>query len=227
MTMKFTDVKGFAFDLDGVITDTARFHGQAWRQTADKVGTPWTQDLADSLRGISRMASLELILKAGGHENDYSQAEKEKLAQQKNDRYQALIATLTPDDILPGISDFLAELQREHYKMAIASASKNAPLILDKLGLANKFVGVVDPNTLHHGKPDPEIFVKSAELLGLPVAQVAGVEDAVAGIAAINGAGEFSIGIGDADLLSAADVVFRDTSRLTLENIKFKAQLKD
>ena len=99
--MKFEDLKGFAFDLDGVIADTARFHGQAWHQLADKVGTEWTPELADALKGVSRMDSLELILKAGGHENDYTQEEKEALATEKNDNYIKLVETLTPADILP------------------------------------------------------------------------------------------------------------------------------
>ena len=104
--MKFEELKGFAFDLDGVIADTARFHGQAWHQLADKVGTEWTPELADSLKGVSRMDSLELILKAGGHENDYSHDEKVALATEKNDNYIKLVETLTPADILPGMKAF-------------------------------------------------------------------------------------------------------------------------
>lgn len=98
--MSFSDLKGFAFDLDGVIADTARFHGQAWRQIADKVGTEWTPELADGLKGMSRMDSLELILKSGNHENEYTQEEKEAIAKEKNDNYLKLVETLTPDDVL-------------------------------------------------------------------------------------------------------------------------------
>ena len=105
--MKFADIKGFAFDLDGVIADTAKFHSQAWHQTATKVGTEWTPELQEALKGVSRMDSLEMILKAGGHENDYSLAEKEALAAEKNDNYGKLIATLTSADILPGMQGLL------------------------------------------------------------------------------------------------------------------------
>lgn len=216
--MNFSEIKGFAFDLDGVIADTAKFHGQAWHKTADKVGTKWTSTLADGLKGVSRMDSLEMILTAGGHEQEYTQAQKEALAAQKNDEYLTLIKTLTPNDILPGISAFLIELQSAGYLMAVASASKNAPTILKQLNLTDYFVGIVDPATLTAGKPDPDIFIKSAELMQLEPTQVAGIEDSSAGIDAINSAKELSIGIGVN--LSAADVNFTDTSEVSINNIK-------
>ncbi|HJA72956.1 MAG TPA: beta-phosphoglucomutase [Candidatus Limosilactobacillus faecipullorum] len=216
--MKFEELKGFAFDLDGVIADTAKFHSQAWHQTADKVGTTWTPELQEALKGVSRMDSLEMILKAGGHENDYTQAEKEALAAEKNENYGKLIATLTPDDILPGMKAFLDELIANGYKLSLASASKNAPKILKYLGLTDYFVGIVDPATLHAGKPDPEIFARAAEILDLPANQVAGLEDSSAGIESINGAGELSIGIGSQ--LTAAKVKFNSTAEVSLANIK-------
>ncbi len=216
--MQFEQIKGFAFDLDGVIADTARFHGQAWHQVADKVGTPWTRELADGLKGVSRMDSLEMILKAGGHENDYSQDEKVKLATEKNDNYLKLVATLTPADILPGMKAFLDELKAAGYSLVLASASKNAPKVLKYLQLADYFEGIVDPASLSHSKPDPEIYVRAAELLQLPADQVAGVEDAQAGIQAINGAGELSVGIGAN--LHDADVRFDSTADVSLTNIK-------
>lgn len=216
--MQFEHIKGFAFDLDGVIADTARFHGQAWHQVADKVGTPWTKELADGLKGVSRMDSLEMILKAGGHENDYSQDEKVQLATEKNDNYLKLVATLTPADILPGMKAFLDELKAAGYSLVLASASKNAPKVLKYLQLADYFEGIVDPASLSHSKPDPEIYVRAAELLQLPASQVAGVEDAQAGIQAINGAGELSIGIGAN--LHDADVRFDSTADVSLANIK-------
>ena len=216
--MKFEELKGFAFDLDGVIADTAKFHSQAWHQTADKVGTTWTPELQEALKRVSRMDSLEMILKAGGHENDYTQAEKEALAAEKNENYGKLIATLTPDDILPGMKAFLDELIANGYKLSLASASKNAPKILKYLGLTDYFVGIVDPATLHAGKPDPEIFARAAEILDLPANQVAGLEDSSAGIESINGAGELSIGIGSQ--LTAAKVKFNSTAEVSLANIK-------
>lgn len=216
--MKFEDLKGFAFDLDGVIADTARFHGQAWHQLADKVGTEWTPELADSLKGVSRMDSLELILKAGGHENDYTQEEKEALATEKNDNYIKLVETLTPADILPGMKSLLDELKDNGYHIVLASASKNAPKVLKYLQITDYFEGIVDPAKLSHGKPDPEIYSEAAKLMNLPANQVAGLEDAQAGVESINRAGEVSIGFG-ASLKDAA-VKFDDTSEVSLVAIK-------
>lgn len=216
--MKFEDLKGFAFDLDGVIADTARFHGQAWHQLADKVGTEWTPELADSLKGVSRMDSLELILKAGGHENDYSHDEKVALATEKNDNYIKLVETLTPADILPGMKDFLDELKDHGYHIVLASASKNAPKVLKYLQITDYFEGIVDPAKLTHGKPDPEIYSEAAKLMDLPANQVAGLEDAQAGIESINRAGETSIGFGAS--LKDADVKFTETGEVSLAAIK-------
>lgn len=216
--MKFEDLKGFAFDLDGVIADTARFHGQAWHQLADKVGTEWTPELADSLKGVSRMDSLELILKAGGHENDYTQEEKEALATEKNDNYIKLVETLTPADILPGMKNLLDELKDNGYHIVLASASKNAPKVLKYLQITDYFEEIVDPAKLSHGKPDPEIYSEAAKLMNLPANQVAGLEDAQAGVESINRAGEVSIGFG-ASLKDAA-VKFDDTSEVSLAAIK-------
>lgn len=216
--MKFDDLKGFAFDLDGVIADTARFHGQAWHQLADKVGTKWTPELADGLKGVSRMDSLELILKTGGHENDYTKEQKLALAAEKNDNYLKLVETLTPADILPGMKEFLDELKANGYHMVLASASKNAPKVLKYLQISDYFEDIVDPASLKHGKPDPEIYATAAKLMGLPANQVAGLEDAQAGIQSINGAGEVSIGIG-VDLTDA-DVKFNDTGEVSLAAIK-------
>lgn len=216
--MKFEDLKGFAFDLDGVIADTARFHGQAWHQLADKVGTEWTPELADSLKGVSRMDSLELILKAGGHENDYTQEEKEALATEKNDNYIKLVETLTPADILPGMKNLLDELKDNGYHIVLASASKNAPKVLKYLQITDYFEGIVDPAKLSHGKPDPEIYSEAVKLMNLPANQVAGLEDAQAGVESINRAGEVSIGFG-ASLKDAA-VKFDDTSEVSLAAIK-------
>lgn len=216
--MNFSDIKGFAFDLDGVIADTARFHGQAWHQLADKVGTKWTDELANNLKGVGRMDSLEMILKAGGHENDYTQDQKVALATEKNDNYLKLVATLTPKDILPGMKGFLDELKAAGYHIVLASASKNAPKVLKYLKLTDYFEGIVDPATLSKSKPDPEIYTRSAELMNLPANEVAGVEDAQAGIDSINAAGELSIGIGAN--LKGADIKFNSTSEVSLDALK-------
>ena len=219
---KFSEIKGFAFDLDGVITDTAKFHTQAWHALADQVNVTWTPELQESLKGIDRMGSLEMILKAGNKQDDYTHDEKVALASWKNNHYVELISGLTPDDILPGMADFIKELNDKGYKASVASASKNAPFILDRLQLTDSFVGIVDPSTLTANKPDPEIYVRAAELFSLPPEQVIGLEDAASGIQAINGAGEVSLGIGNAEILHDADIRFESTADVTLANIAAK-----
>lgn len=216
--MSFSDIKGFAFDLDGVIADTARFHGEAWHQVADKVGTEWTEELADGLKGLSRGDSLDLILKSGHHEDEYTQEEKDAMAEEKNDNYLKLVETLTSNDILPGMRDLLEDLKSKGYHLALASASKNSPKVLKYLQISDYFEGIVDPAKLTHGKPDPEIYLEAAKVMNLDPSQVAGLEDAQVGIDAINRAGEVSIGIGSS--LKDADVKFANTSEVTLDAIK-------
>ncbi|MCL1631446.1 beta-phosphoglucomutase [Sporolactobacillus sp. CPB3-1] len=216
----FNDIKGFIFDLDGVIALTSKYHSQAWHQIADDLGVTWTKSLEDGLKGISRMDSLEMILKAGNKENDYTEEEKIKLAAKKNDNYLALIGNMNIDDLLPGIPEFLEDLMAHNYKICLASASKNSPIILKKLNLARYFPDVVDPSKLKKGKPDPEIYIRGAELLNLKPEECIGIEDAAAGIQSINGAGETSIGIGDTQELSAADILFSSTKDITLANIE-------
>ncbi|WP_283680429.1 beta-phosphoglucomutase [Lentilactobacillus sp. Marseille-Q4993] len=216
----FSDIKGFVFDLDGVITDTSVFHSQAWHQVADKVGAPWSKELEDGLKGISRMDSLEMILKAGNVQDKYTNDEKVDLATEKNTNYLKLVDQMTPANLLPGIKSFLDELKSEGYLISLASASKNAPKVLEKLQLTDYFPKIVDPKSLTNGKPDPEIYLKGAELIDLKPEQCIGVEDAAAGVESINAANETSIGIGDAQVLKDADILFSDTSEMTLANIK-------
>lgn len=216
----FQKIKGFIFDLDGVITLTSKYHSRAWRELADELGVPWTATLAERLKGISRMDSLEMILDAGGKTNGYSDADKERLAAKKNSNYLACLEQMTDADILPGITDFLEELMAHDYKICLASASKNSPKVLEKLNLAKYFANIVDPAKLSKGKPDPEIFLRAAEQLSLKPDACIGIEDASAGIQAINAAGELSIGIGDAETLREAAIHFTATKELTLAAIK-------
>lgn len=218
--MAFEDIKGFAFDMDGVLADTAKFHSIAWRQIAEEVGTAWTPGLAENLKGIDRMGSLDLILTTGGFSDDYDLVAREALATKKNDNYRELISTLTPKDALPGMHEFLAELKSAGYKMSIASASKNAGFIVERLGILDFFESIVDPASVSAGKPDPAIFAEAAKVLNLQPNQVVGLEDSGAGLQSINGAGQTSIGIGDATALAAADILFKDTSEVTLANIQ-------
>ncbi|KRL68461.1 beta-phosphoglucomutase [Companilactobacillus versmoldensis] len=218
--VQFSNIKGFVFDLDGVIADTSIYHSKAWHQLADELGVKWSDQLADDLKGVSRMDSLELILKTGGKQNDYTQEQKEAYAAKKNTNYLDLLKGMDATAILPGISDFLKDLAKHNYKLSLASASKNSPFVLKQLGLADYFEKKVDPATLKHGKPDPEIFAHGAEVLDLKPEECIGIEDAKVGVESINGAHETSIGIGDPKILHEADINFEDTSKLTLDNIE-------
>lgn len=212
-------IKGFIFDLDGVLTDTAEYHYQAWKRMANKLGIPLDREMNEQLKGISRMDSLERILAIGNQTEKYSVEEKEQLANEKNEDYKKLILSVTPNDLLPGIADLLADLKKENIRLALASASKNGPVIMEKLGIADLFDTVVDPASLANGKPDPEIFIKGAEQLQLKTEECVGVEDAQAGIESINAAGIFSVGVGTKEMMKNADYAVSDTSELKLSDI--------
>ena len=168
------------------------------------------------------MDSLELILKYGGQEDRYTEAEKEKFAAEKNAKFVEQVETMTPKYILPGIPELLADAKKQNLKMVIASASKNAPKILTRLGIMDEFDGIVDPATLHHGKPDPEIYEKAQAIAGLKADEVISFEDAAAGIESIKAAGQFAVGIGDEKLLKSkgADYVVPSTADLKLSEIE-------
>lgn len=214
-------IKGFVFDLDGVITDTAKYHYAAWKQVAhDELGIDINPTVNEGLKGVSRMDSLNVILKFGGKENAYTDTEKLEYATEKNDLYKSLIKQMTPADILPGISNFLKAITKAGYPMSLASASRNAPYIIDRLGLAEYFSAIVDPATLTKGKPNPEIFEKAADLIHTPYANTVGLEDAVAGIEGIEAAGMFAVGVGKPEVLGKADLLFPDTAHLDLAKIE-------
>lgn len=212
-------IKGFIFDLDGVITDTADYHYHAWKNLGKKMGIEIDREFNEKLKGISRMDSLDRILAYGGKTDSYSEVEKEALAAEKNSEYVKLIEDITPADLLPGIPELLADLKAAGIKLALASASKNGPVILESLGITADFDEIVDPSLLAKGKPDPEIFVKGAQQLGLASSECLGVEDAEAGIDAINGAQMFSVGVGDPKSMKAADYRVANTGELSLAKI--------
>ena len=212
-------LKGFIFDLDGVLTDTATYHLAAWHELAQRLGIHLPAAADTALRGRSRMDSLNLILRYGHQENDYDEAQKAALAAEKNQRYQTFIQSLTSADILPGIPALLKNAKQAGLKLAIASASKNASLILRRLGLFAQFDAIVDPQSLHHGKPDPEIYRAAQELLKLRADEVISFEDAPVGIAAIKAAGQFAVGIGEASALAAADYLVSNTAQLDYDQI--------
>lgn len=213
------------FDLDGVITDTAEYHYLAWRQLANSIGIDFDKDINEKLKGISRMESLELILQVGGKENSYSNEEKEVLAEEKNEVYKQLILNISEKDILVGIVAFLEQLKQNNVKIALASASKNAPAIINNLRLKQYFNEIVDVTKIKRGKPDPEIFLTAAKLVNVDPQNCIGIEDAKAGVEAIKGAGMFAVGVGLKESLGKADLLVSNTSELDYKEIarKFKA----
>lgn len=197
--------KAVIFDLDGVITDTAHYHYLAWKQLAESQGVHFDHAFNESLKGIDRMGSLDLILASAAR--SYTPQEKLALADTKNVHYQQLISTMSSSDLLPGAVEALDAVRRAGLRIGLASVSKNAFTVLGRLGITDKFDYVVDAATIARGKPDPEIFLRAASALGVVPGDCLGVEDAVAGVAAIKAAGMFAVGIGHPFVLNQADVV--------------------
>lgn len=214
--------KGFIFDLDGVITDTAKYHYLAWKDLAESIGITIDLTFNEQLKGISRMDSLDRILVYGGKADDFSPAEKEQMAKQKNDHYVELLASLTPNDLLPGVKEFMAQAKAKGIPCALASASKNAPVILEKLGVLADFHYIVDPDSLANGKPDPEIFLKAAEVLNISPQEAVGFEDAQAGIDAINAAGMYAVGVIEEGPLTGADQLVHRLDELDIDELLTK-----
>ncbi len=216
--MKF---KAVIFDLDGVITDTAQYHYVAWKDLANKIGIAIDYEFNESLKGISRNESLERILIKGGKENSYTQEEKEELAKSKNSYYLTLLEKLKQNDVMENINETLEYLKENKIKIALASASKNAPLILEKLQLTNYFDVIVDPTSVNNGKPAPDIFIEASKLIGINPKECIGVEDSESGVVSINEAKMLSVGIGVYENLGHADVVIPTTGSLkkTLEKL--------
>lgn len=208
---------GFIFDLDGVITDTAKFHYQAWKASADSLGIPIDETFNETLKGISRMDSLDRILAHGHRENAFTPAEKEALAQQKNDHYVQLLEHLTTEDVLPGVVPLLQQAQAHHIPCAVASASKNAPLILEKLGVRAYFATIVDPDSLSKGKPDPEIFLAAADSIGVLPQNAIGFEDAQSGIDGLKAAGIYAVGLSANQPLIGADMQVSEMTELSVD----------
>lgn len=190
------------FDLDGVIVDTAKYHFLAWKRLADELGIHFTERDNERLKGVSRMRSLEIILEIGGKQK--TAAEKQELANRKNTWYVEYIMQMDASEILPGVLPFLQELKDNNIKIALGSASKNAPTILNRLGIAAFFDAIVDGNLVTKAKPDPEVFTLGAELLGIAPEAAVVFEDAQAGIEAALRAGMKAIGVGSPGILQNA-----------------------
>ncbi|MCE5344363.1 MAG: beta-phosphoglucomutase [Eubacteriales bacterium] len=189
-------VRGVIFDLDGVIVTTDDCHYHAWKRMADEEHIEFDRTINERLRGVSRMDSLAILLERA--KRTYTPDEKEALAARKNAYYVDLITALTPSDILPGVMDVLQMLRKKDIKLAIGSSSRNTPLILKRIGLADAFDAVADGNQITHSKPDPEVFLLASTKLALPPETCLVVEDADAGVEAALAGGMKALGVGSA-----------------------------
>lgn len=203
-------MKAFIFDLDGVIVSTDEFHYLAWKQMADEEGIYFDRTINNRLRGVSRMASLDIILERAT--KSYSDQEKVALAERKNNIYRQLLQNLTENDRLPFVTQTLAKLRELGYKLAIGSSSKNTPFILKKIGYDGYFDAVSDGNNITHSKPHPEVFIKASQFLGLTPSECYVVEDAVAGIQAGMQGGFKTFGLGEASAYDKTDYKLTDIS---------------
>ena len=209
--------KGFIFDLDGVIVDTARYHFLAWRKLAQSIDIEFTELQNEQLKGVSRVRSLEKIL--GWGQKSIDAVLFQELLDQKNQDYLSYIEKMDADEVLVDVPKILEHLRRRGQKIALGSASKNARRILKSVHLYSSFDSIVDGNDVTMAKPDPEVFLKAASNLGVPPENAIVFEDSIAGIQAANTANMISIGIGDADILNEADYIFNDFQEISVEFI--------
>lgn len=217
VTVPLPAIEAVIFDLDGVLTDTAEAHFHAWKRLADDHGIPFDRSVNEGLKGIDRSNSLRRILAAANAEVD--EPTFAAMLVRKNAYYVDSIASFSPADLFPGALSLLRDCRRAGLKIGLASASRNAAALIDRLGITRWFDHVTDSATISRGKPDPEIFLETARALGVAPQNCLGIEDAQAGIAAIRGAGMASFGVGSAQLLSEADRVFPAVGAITLPDV--------
>jgi beta-phosphoglucomutase len=214
------NIEACIFDLDGVIVDTVPAHYIAWKSIADELGIPFNEEDNEQLKGVSRIQSMKNILALGSR----SATEQEIMAftEKKNEIYVDIISQMTPNDILPGVLEFLEVLENNGIPKAIGSSSKNTPTILKAVDLEDRFEAIIDGNSVTHSKPDPEVFLKGAAALGLEPQKCLVFEDAISGVAAALAGGMKCIGVGDQKNLKEAHLVIPDMTHVnltTLENL--------
>ena len=205
-------LKAFIFDLDGVIVDTAKYHFLAWQKIAKQLGIEFTLENNELLKGVSRVRSLDIILELGKVEA--TQEDKNKWLIQKNEDYLSYLVDMNESELLVGVLPILKFLKEKNQPIALGSASKNARPILEKTGILSYFDAIVDGNDVSNAKPDPEVFLMAAKLLGVKAEDSIVFEDSVAGIQAANIGGMLSIGIGDSKTLDEAKYIFRDFTQI-------------
>jgi beta-phosphoglucomutase len=218
-------LKACIFDLDGVIVDTAKYHYLAWKKLAVMLNINFTEEDNERLKGVSRMTSLDIILEIGNMKLD--DRTKEEYAALKNKWYLDYIGRMMPDEILPGSLEFISELKSASIKVAMGSASKNTPLILERLGIGKLFDAVADGNVVKKAKPDPEVFIAASKMLGVLPEDCAVFEDAAAGVEAALKAGMLCIGIGSKKNLSNAHYVISGLDKISLKKLREIEKSKD
>ena len=206
------------FDLDGVIVDTAKYHYIAWRELANDLGFDLSLEQNESLKGISRMESLDIILGFGNA--TLTDEEKVARAAVKNARYLELCQQMTPDDTLPGVRKFMDEVKAADIKIGLGSASKNARVILERIDMLDYFETIVDGTRITKSKPDPEVFLIGAKDLHVAPEDCVVFEDAVAGVEAAKAGGMYAVGIGEASVLTKADIVVKGFENFFLSDLK-------
>ena len=211
-------IKGCLFDMDGVIVHTAKHHYIAWKSLADELAIPFSEIENESLKGLSRIESLERILRLGNLE--VSSNTKIELMDKKNQLYLQIIGSMGEESILPGVKDFILELRKKGIGICLGSSSKNASSILKNIGLFDLFDGIVDGNNLILSKPDPEVFLKGSKILGLTPSSCIVFEDAEAGIEAALSGGFFAVGVGKEGSLKRANANVLDLSQMNLDKLQ-------
>ena len=205
-------IKALIFDLDGVLVSTDEQHYLGWQALADKLGIPFSREVNNRFRGVSRMACMDILEEIGG--KHYTRQEKIIYATWKNDYYRRLLEELTPADLSGEVKATLDALREKGFRLAIGSSSKNAKFILERIGLADYFDAISDGTNISKSKPDPEVFLKAAEFLGLEPGECLVVEDAAAGVDAAHAGGMKAAAVGDAAGKCCGDYILRSFSEL-------------
>ncbi len=206
------------FDMDGVLVDTAELHYRSWKRLADEMGFDFGGATYDRMRGLGRAASLDIFLEACPQ--SLGADECARLAARKNEDYLRLVEGVTPADLLPGVGGLMEDLRGRGFKLAVGSSSRNAAPVLSRLGVEPLLDAVVDANTAPRSKPDPQVFLKAAELVGVPAGRCVVIEDAEAGVAAARAARMRVVGIGPAARVGQADVVVERVGEVTAELVE-------
>lgn len=210
-------IKGYIFDLDGVIVDTAKYHFNAWRRLANSLGFDITLEQNENLKGVSRKESLEYILGIGKME--FSEEKKAEMAELKNSWYVDTISNMDKSELLPGSEALIKEIRQLDLKISLGSASKNSVRILNATDLIHYFDAVIDGNKTTESKPHPQVFLLGAKALELNPEECIVFEDSINGIKAANTGGFISIGIGDKDILHEADIVIPSLEGVTVDSL--------